>query len=138
VEARFNAMVVTGWPVIELLDDGDYDGFDDALGEAPGVTPGIEPGMALGVVLDADPVAAPTPVLIVEPCVSLGVAPVLYERMQRFNYYRAILPYLVMLGTLIFPYRSLDWSPFRTTYVTNSLGLCSQIGLSLLMNVVGT
>jgi hypothetical protein len=65
--------------------------------------------MALGVVLDAEPVAAPTPALIVEPCVALGVAPVLDECMQRFNYYCAILPYLVMLGTLITPDHS---SPF--------------------------
>jgi hypothetical protein len=69
-------MVVTGHPVIELLD----------------VTPGIAPGTALGVLLGDEPVAAPTPAPIVEPCVALGVAPVLYERMQQFNFYRAILP----------------------------------------------
>jgi hypothetical protein len=112
VEARFVAMVVTGRPVIELLDDDDEEGLDVALGEAPGVTPGIEPGISLGVVVDAESVAAPTPAPTVEPCVALGVAPVLYDRMQRFNYYRAILPYLVMLGTLVAPDRSFDWSPF--------------------------
>jgi hypothetical protein len=58
--------------------------LDVALGEDPDATHGIEPGMALGVVLDAEPVAAPTPAPIVEPCVALGVAPVLYERLQRY------------------------------------------------------
>jgi hypothetical protein len=114
VEAHFISMVVTGRPVIEILDDDDDVGLDVALGGAPGVTPGVEPGISLGVVLDAEPVAAPTPVPIVEPCVALGVAPVLYERMQWFNLYRAILPYLVMLGTFIAPGPgcSFDWSPF--------------------------
>jgi hypothetical protein len=106
------SMVVTGCPVIELLDDDDDEGLDVALGEAPGVTPGIEPGTSIGVVLDAESVAVPTPVPTVEPWVALGVAPVLYDRVQWFNFYRAILPYLVMLGTLITPERSFDWSPF--------------------------
>jgi hypothetical protein len=60
VEARFVSMVVTGRPVIELLDDGDDVGLDVALGEAPGVTPGIGHGMALGVIRDTEPDAAPT------------------------------------------------------------------------------
>jgi hypothetical protein len=112
VEARFISMVVTGRPVIEILDDDDDVVLDVSLGEAPGVTPGVEPGISLGVVLATESVAVPTPAPTVEPCVALGVAPVLYERMQRFNCYHAILPYLVMLGTLITPERSFDWSPF--------------------------
>jgi hypothetical protein len=114
VEAHFISMVVTGRSVIEILDDDDDVGLDVAVGGAPGVTPGVEPGILLGVFLDAEPVAAPTPVPIVEPCDALGVAPVLYERMQRFNFYRAILPYLVMLGSVIAPGPgcSFDWSPF--------------------------
>jgi hypothetical protein len=32
--------------------------------------------------------------------------------MQQLNFYRAILPYLVIVGTLIAPGHSFDWSPF--------------------------
>jgi hypothetical protein len=49
VEARFVAMVVTGRPVIELLDEEDDGGLDVALGEAPGVTCGVTPGDTPGV-----------------------------------------------------------------------------------------
>jgi hypothetical protein len=42
-------MVVTGRPVIALLDEEDDGGLDVALGEAPGVTPGVTPGDTPGV-----------------------------------------------------------------------------------------
>jgi hypothetical protein len=70
LEARFFSMVVTGRPVIEILNDDDDDvGLDVALGEAPGVTPGVEPGISLGVLLDAEPFAGPTPGTVFEPVV---------------------------------------------------------------------
>jgi hypothetical protein len=103
--------------------------LDVALGETPGFTPGVEPGAALGVVLDTKP--APTPTL--DPGNTLGVVlgNTTHERLQRFKFYRAILPYLVMFGTILpppkgnakeyvgcytnalqCPVRPFDWSPF--------------------------
>jgi hypothetical protein len=64
VEARFVSKVVTGCPVIELLNDDDVVDLDTALVEAPGVTPGVTPGVVpsivLCVVLSVKQDAAPT------------------------------------------------------------------------------
>jgi hypothetical protein len=155
VEARFAAMVVPGHLVIELLDDDDNVGLDVALGEAPGVTPGVVPGTTFGVVPDTDLVATPTSVPGISSGVALGdllgpspapdVKPSYktnematmkpfdhpHERLQRFKFYRDILAYLVMFGTILPPPKGnakeyfgchtdallcpvclFDWSPF--------------------------
>jgi hypothetical protein len=150
------------------LDDGDDEGLDVALGEAPGATPGIEPGMALGVVLDNKPDAVPTlgtafdpvPPSVVQPESNAMVVANLYntphERLEHFNFYKAVLPYLVMFGTILAPQKVMQrymsdvtpmhfvalfvlsiGLPSRSTCASNLLGLCSRIGLSLSKNFVG-
>jgi hypothetical protein len=105
VAARFVSMVVTGRPVIELLEDGDDVGLDVTLGEAPGVTPGIEPGMALGVVPDAEPAAVatlgaaldPIPAPVLQPKTNAVVGANLYNTPhERLSLELSWLPQKVM------------------------------------------
>jgi hypothetical protein len=92
VEAQFVTMIVTVRPIIELLDSDD----DIALDVAPGVTPGVVPCVALGIVLasssapDVKPSTKTNEMLMMKPCDTP------HECLQRFKFYRSILPYLVM------------------------------------------